>query len=253
MALQVRPAREEESTGSLTFVGTGIRLAAHLTAEARAHIEGAGKLLHMVADPVTAAWLRELNPTAEPLERFSGRHKCRRTAYDEMVEEILVWVRRGLDVCVAAYGHPAVFVTPSHEAVRRARAEGFPARMLPGVSAADCLFADLEIDPGDTGCQMHEATDFLMRRPAFDPGSLLVLWQIAAIGRKDNDFSDVGEAVETLSARLAERYGGEHEVALYEAALYPGDDAAVRRIRLVELAGAALVPVTTLVVPPLTT
>jgi hypothetical protein len=33
--------------------------------------------------------------------------------------------------------------------------------MLPGISAEDCLFADLGIDPGIYGCQSYEATDFL--------------------------------------------------------------------------------------------
>ena len=39
--------------------------------------------------------------------------------------------------------HPGVYVAPSHETVLRARAEGYPARMLPGISSEDCLFADL--------------------------------------------------------------------------------------------------------------
>jgi hypothetical protein len=34
--------------------------------------------------------------------------------------------------------------------------------MLPAVSAEDCLFADLGVDPGAAGCQSHEAADFLI-------------------------------------------------------------------------------------------
>src|SRR2546429_6584747 len=47
---------------------------------------------------------------------------------------------------------------------RQAREEGFEAEMLPAVSAEDCLFADLGVDPGDEGCQSFEATSFLLFR-----------------------------------------------------------------------------------------
>ena len=64
-----------------------------------------------------------------------------------MAEAILEPVRAGKRVCAAFYGHPGVFVLPSHDAISRARAEGFEATMLPGVSAEDCLVADLGVDP----------------------------------------------------------------------------------------------------------
>src|SRR5437773_2103233 len=81
---------------------------------------------------------------------LSAPGKPRRETYAEMVEELLAPVRAGHNVCAAFYGHPGVFVNPGHEAIRRARAEGFPARMLPAVSALDCLVADLGIDPAAT-------------------------------------------------------------------------------------------------------
>ena len=49
--------------------------------------------------------------------------------------------------------------------------EGFNAQMLAGISAEDCLFADLGLDPGKNGCQSFEATDFLIRRRQFEPTS----------------------------------------------------------------------------------
>jgi len=222
-----------------------------MTPEARSHIEAAGKLLHLVADPVTEAWLLELNATTESLLRFYERDKDRRITYGEIVDEILRWVRRGLDVCVATYGHPGVFVHPSHEAIARARAEGYPARMLPGISAEDCLFADLGFNPGAQGCQSFEATYFLVCRPAFDPTALLVLWQIEALGRLDNDFSEIGPALRLLGSTLAAIYGPAHEVTLYAAALYPGTEPVVTRVPLSDLATVSIPSDATLVVPPL--
>ena len=48
--------------------------------------------------------------------------------------------------------------------------------MLPGISSEDCLFADLGVDPGVSGCQSYEATDFLMNAPIIDSSTQLILW-----------------------------------------------------------------------------
>src|SRR5205814_145574 len=144
--------------GSLTVVGTGIRAGLHLTPEAREAFVGAEVALYLVADVVAESWVRELNPNARSLHDHYRLGVPRQDIYDRMTETILAEVRSGADVCVAFYGHPGVFVYPSHAAIARARVDGFSARMLPAVSAEDCLFADLGVDPGTTGCQSYEAT-----------------------------------------------------------------------------------------------
>jgi hypothetical protein len=171
--------------GSLTVVGTGIRAGLDTTAEARLHIERGDPLLYLVNDPVTEGWLRRLNPGAATLADAYRDGAPRLDAYREMADRILAAVRAGGAVCVAFYGHPGIFVRPGHEAVRRAAAEGYPARMVPGVSAEDWLFADLGVDPADRGCQSFEATDFLLYRRRFDPRSALVLWQVGGTGDRD--------------------------------------------------------------------
>src|SRR5437899_1041057 len=120
-----------------------------------------------------------LSDEQQEVLRSNDLKRIRDETYDDIVAEILSAVRSGTRVCVALYGHPGVFARPAHEAVRRARAEGFPARMLPAVSAEDCLFADLGVDPGENGCQSYEATDFLLRKREVDVSAALVLWQIS--------------------------------------------------------------------------
>ena len=75
--------------------------------------------VHVVADPAAATWLESLNPKARSLTPLYRSGVPRRRIYEEMVEEILVPVR-GSRACAVFYGHPGVFVQPSHEAVRRA-------------------------------------------------------------------------------------------------------------------------------------
>jgi uncharacterized protein YabN with tetrapyrrole methylase and pyrophosphatase domain len=238
--------------GSLTVVGTGLIGIGQTTPEALASIEGSEKLFHLVVDPVSRAWLEESNPTAESLLDSYAEGRYRPDSYEEMTERILTPVRRGLDVCAAFYGHPGVFVHPSHEAIRRARALGYPARMLPGISSEDCLFADLELDPAARGWQSFEATDFLTRRRAFDPASPLVLWQIGAIGvstyRNRTLWSE--EGLRILAESLAERYSPEHEVVVYEAPRFAISEPVLQRVALARLDRAEVSTSSTLFVPP---
>jgi precorrin-6B methylase 1 len=237
-------------TGSLTVVGTGIQAATHLTAQARLVVEQADEALYLVGDPVTSAWIERANPNARSLAPFYEEGKERREIYVAIVEEILGRVRQGLDVCVVLYGHPGVFAWPGHEAIRRLRADGFGARMLPGVSTADCLVADLGLDPATTGCQSYEATDFLVRRRTIDTGALLILWQVGLVGEWRYERVPSMRGLPFLVERLLELYPAEHETILYEASPYPFCDPIVERLPLAAVGAAGLSPVVTMVVPP---
>ena len=237
--------------GSLTVVGTGIQLVGHLTLAAKAWIEQADKVLFAVADPVTGKWLQTLNVTAEALP-YNTNNQRRRETYREMVDRILAEVRQGLNVCAVFYGHPGVFASPTHEAIKQARREGFRAQMLPGISAEDCLFADLGLDPGRNGCQSFEATDFLIRGRKFDPTSALILWQIATIGNLG--FHQEGmqlRGLNVLTEVLETHYSSDHEVIVYEAAVYyPVCEPVIQHISLSKLVEIRVSLVSTLYVPP---
>ena len=238
------------SAPALTVVGLGISVPAHVTRETQACLERADEVLYLVPDPVAVAWLESLNPNARPLHEHYEPGKPRARTYEAMVDEILERVRDGGDVCVAFYGHPGVFVNPTHEAVRRAREEGFAARMLPGISAEDCLFADLGIDPADAGCQSYEATDLLLHRRRIDPSVPLVLWQAGVVGNLD--YAPEGDAshLPLLVDYLARLYPRDHAVVMYEASSYAVADARVETIALEALADAAVSPMATLYLAP---
>ncbi len=207
-------------------------------------------MLYLVPEPVAAHGIELLNPSARSLEHCYVEGEHRRAAYARMLDEILAPVRAGRRVCAAFYGHPGVFVLPSHQAISRARSEGYPATMLPGISAEDCLFADLGIDPADVGCQSYEATRFLELRPAIERQAALVLWQIGVVGSANHAAAAEAPKLGALVDLLCELYSGEHEVVVYEASQYPGVAPLVLRVPLSGLR-AAVTPVATLYVPPL--
>jgi len=242
----------EAKHGSLTIVGTGIRTVGQLTIEAIAWIKHSDVALYLVADPVAEEAIRHLNPKgAMSLRGYYGEGVHRSQSYEAMVQHILSCVRAGLRTCVAFYGHPGVFAFPSHESIRRARREGYPARMLPAISAEDCLFADLGVDPAVNGCQSFEATDFLLHMRTVDTSSQLILWQVGVVG--DWTYKTAGYdlgAFPLLVSKLCELYGPSHEGFIYEAAILPGLAPTVTQIALGSMTPAYVNAGSTLYVPP---
>jgi uncharacterized protein YabN with tetrapyrrole methylase and pyrophosphatase domain len=237
------------SATSLTIVGLGIQ-PGHVTAQTRACLERADEVLYLVADPLAVAWIERVNPRSRPLHTLYEPGRNRAETYEAIVEEILARVRLGGNVCVAFYGHPGIFVDPSHKAIQRARSEGFAARMLPAVSALDCLFADLGVDPAEFGCQSYEATELLVHQREIDPSATLIVWQPGVVGNAtytpEGDLSRLPVLVEYLE----QFYPPDHEIVCYEASLYPICDATVLRVPLSKLAETEIPPMSTLYIPP---
>jgi uncharacterized protein YabN with tetrapyrrole methylase and pyrophosphatase domain len=245
-------SKPEAKRGSLVAVGTGIRMVGQLTMEALAEMRAADKLLYCVGDPIAEHIVKQLNANgAESLFHFYAVGKQRIETYEQMIQRMLECVRGGARTCIALYGHPGVFAYPAHEAIRRARAEGFEARMLPAVSAEDCLFADVGVDPAMTGCQTYEATDFMVNGRIIDTSASVILWQIGVVG----DWSYSAGAYDTSSMpllveRLSQFYPLSHEAIIYEASTFPGCPATIRPTPLYALPNSGVSAASTLYIPP---
>jgi uroporphyrin-III C-methyltransferase len=237
--------------GSLVVAGFGVRFAGHCTPEARAAITDSDIVYAVSGDAVAQAWLERLHPRTVSLHDLYGERRARSETYEAMVETIVDAVREGNKVCAVFYGHPGVYVYPSHEAIRRLRSEGFTAQMLPGISSEDCLFAYLGVDPGQLGCQSYEATDFLIHARRVEPTAALILWQIGVIG---DAFLRSGPAdarkLQVLTDVLREDYPDQHGVIVYEAATLPTTQPKIQPVPLVGLPAAAVTQQSTLYVPP---
>jgi hypothetical protein len=242
---------DSDRRGRLVVVGTGIRTVGQLTVEAIAWLKAADRVFHLAADDVAEELIEAWQPgRASSLRRHYREGRPRREAYDAMVAEIAGAVRAGETVCAAFYGHPGVFAHPPHEVIAMLRAEGYRAEMLPGISAEDCLFADLGVDPAE-GCHSYEATNFLTFDHVPDPTVHLVLWQVGMLGdwthRRNRDLS---ANVALLVEKLAGWYPLDHVVVLYRASLEPASPHDEQRCALGELASARVTSASTLYVRP---
>jgi uncharacterized protein YabN with tetrapyrrole methylase and pyrophosphatase domain len=234
------------------IIGTGIKTTGQLTTEAIAWMKNADSLLYVVGDPIAEAVMQRLNPKgAVSMGGYYEEGKSRLYAYNAMVEHLLGCVRNGDTTVGAFYGHPGVFAYPSHESIRRARKEGYDARMLPGISSEDCLFADLGVDPAVGGCQSYEATDFLLNNVAIDSSSQLVLWQIGTLGDWTYQTRQYNtSAMPLLVRKLSRFYPLTHEITVYEAPMFPVAEPMIAKFPLYALSEFPITAAMTLYIPP---
>ena len=237
--------------GRLLIVGTGLQLG-HLTIEAKSAITSAKKLLYLVPDIVTENYLIKLNKNSESLKGHYKEGKERKNIYEEMIEYIMNQLIEQKDLCVAFYGHPGVFTYPSHKIIQLAKEMDFTAKMLPGISTEDMIFAELGIDPGTYGLQTFEATYFLRQTINFDPRCYVILWQIGVIGQKDfSQNPNITNELSQLQKLLLKSYPIEQEIILYQSSSHRMFESEITKTQLQNLTEITISPISTMIIEPL--
>ncbi|KAG6329778.1 hypothetical protein ID866_9310 [Astraeus odoratus] len=239
--------------GTLTIAGSGIASIKHMTLETLSHIEQANKVYYGVTDPATEAFIRDKSKgDCFDLRVYYDTNKHRYESYVQMCEVMLKDVRAGYDVLGVFYGHPGVFVSPSHRAIAIARDEGFQAKMLPGISAEDYMFADLGFDPAMPGCMTQEATAIVVQNKKLDPSVHNIIWQVGGVGVHDMVFDNA--QFHHLVDRLEEDFGPKHKVLHYIGAVLPQSATVKDEFIIEDLRKEEVVkqfnPVSTFYVPP---
>lgn len=241
----------ETRRGSVTCVGMGITLGSHLTPLARNTIETADVVFAALSDHVVELWLQRMNPEVRSLQPYYRPGKSRMKTYREWVDVMMAEVRAGKRVCSVFYGHPGIFAWSPHKVIEVARAEGYEAYMEPGISAEDCLYADLGIDPARCGCQHLEASQLLLFERNLDTTGHVVLWQLGVVGdRSLGRFRTPDAYRELLTERLCQDYPADHEVIVYRAPTLPIEGPHIQRVALRDFPGASFIGQETLVLPP---
>jgi len=210
--------RVVEKKGSIVCVGIGMTLGSHLSPLSRSYIIEADIVFVLVSDGIVEKWITEMNKSVKSLQVYYHEGSSRGKSYQLMVDDIYSHVQNGEKVVGAFYGHPGVFACVPHMVIELARNNGFYAKMEPGISAEDCLYADVGIDPGEFGCTHFEASQFMFFERKVDNSAYLILWQVAIVGDTSlTQFSTGKQYRELFLSLLAEYYDLDHEVILYEA------------------------------------
>lgn len=251
MSTPTLPLSNDARRGRLACVGMGMTLGSHLTPLARSHIEQADVVFAGLSDGVVEIWLQRMHPDVRSLHPYYAEGKSRMKTYRQWVNLMMTEVRAGKRVCGVFYGHPGIFAWSPHKVIEVARAEGFEAHMEPGISAEDCLYADLGIDPGRFGCQHFEASQLLFYERRIDPFGYLVLWQVGLVGDWSlTRFQTGPEYRQVLVDLLNLDYPLDHEVIIYRGATLPIEKPRIRRVALRDLPNVGLTAEETVVLPP---
>jgi len=240
-----------ESKGSLVVVGTGITVSGQMTLITQSLLETADIVLSVVTQSAQIN-LEMINPNVVCLRHLYEQGKSRAVTYQKMTQRIVDEVKAGKKVVAAFYGHPGVFVNPSHQAIKQLKEQGYSAEMLPGISAEDCLVADLGLDPSHYGCQSYESTQFLLRQYTLDPHMMQIIWQIGSIADfTHNKHRTSHPGLALLRDELLNYFPANHPIIVYEASTIPVAGPRIEHLTLDALAAVEPKPITTLVIPSL--
>jgi uncharacterized protein YabN with tetrapyrrole methylase and pyrophosphatase domain len=235
----------------LTVAGIGYQAAGHVTTETLGWLQSADRLFFLVYDPIAEQWLRALNPSAVSLSDCARPRQPLSDCCRQMEKIILEALRQGRNVCAVFSGHPSVGVDVAHHTLEKAGAEGYPVRMVPAVSAMDCLFADLGVEPAD-GFQIFEAETLMIDDYRIDKQSALIILQPGTMGitRVHVKPRNPRSRIIDLQMFLLKTYQADHEVVVYEAAMLPIARPRIDSTTLARLIEVELTPISTLYIPP---
>ena len=242
-------------SGELVIVGSGIAAIAHFTLETIGYIKEADIVFYHANSGVTASYIRELNPNSVDLYEYYGEGKVRTITYIQMAELMLREVRAGRSVVGLFHGHPGFFVQAARRSLAIAKREGHKTALIPAVSAIDCLFADLRIDPGVSGLQILKAGHILRDNAQVATDNHVVFIQIGSVGDNTFSFSGFKQAkYGQFFDKLISIYGEHHDSVYYVAPIFPGCDPVVRPRKLREYRDSSTlnsVHAATLYLPPI--
>lgn len=232
----------------LIVVGSGIKSISHLTEETKRVIQNADKVLYLVNEDNLKQWIQREAKNSESLDSIYFSYEKRIEAYQALTNYIVEEYRKTQILCIVFYGHPTVFVDSALNAVKQIKNDGGEAIILPAVSTQDCLFSDLEIDPGDQGCFSIEATELVLFERYIDVYSHLILWQVANFGTVDGKKTD---NLSILKEYLSGYYPINFSICLYEASTLPTSPPKVEWIPLCNLDQSCITSITTVYIPPI--
>jgi len=237
-------------TKKLALIGSGIKTISHLTIEAQSYIKAAQCVLYLVNEPVLEQWLKQYTQQCVSLEPVYFAHTQRNDAYRHIADEVLSYFETYDIIALVIYGHPTVFAAPGLYAIEKAKALNMETVILPGISAEDCLFADLAIDPSEHGCLSIDATPFIFFDDPINPFVDLVLWQVGMVGcLRSVKHLNIEQGFHLLKQKLLATYAESHLIILYEASLYPALPPKITHCPLSDLAIEMLTTITTLYIP----
>ncbi len=235
--------------------GSGIKSIAHLTKETISCIRHADMTIYLANEPVIENWIQTNSNNHISLEDTYFSHSDRAESYKAMTKKIIETANTFESTCVVFYGHPCIFAQSALAACHELyKSKTHKIEILPSISALDCLYSDLKINPASHGCQSYEATDFLLYDRSLDTEAHLILWQFGLLGMTKHDRSKSKiRLYQLMKKKLLSLYNKHHKIIIYEATQYPTFEPQISEYTISDIhANMPLNKLSTVYIPPLT-
>lgn len=210
-------------TADLFVVGLGITNVDQVTRETERVLSACREVLYVDTGVATGPWLATLCDRVTDLYGESyAEGGARLDAYHHMAARTVEAALDHAPVAFAMQGHPLVYAYAPFLIRDMARALDLEVRVLPGITAMDCLFADLWLDPSVRGLQMYEATDLLLRARPLQPDVPALIWQVGNLEtRLHTQRVSTAERFDRFAEHLLRFYPPGHPVTAYFAPPHP--------------------------------
>ncbi|KTD17920.1 SAM-dependent methyltransferase [Legionella jordanis] len=240
----------------LTIAGTGIKFLAHLTTEVKGIIKSSSCVLYLLNEPAMKHWVLNNSKISFSLDEIYYSCEKRIDAYEKIVQVVLSYAGKYNDLVLLIYGHPLVFSSVAMKLIEQCSNSEMQLSVLPGISALDCLLADLRIDPAGAGLQCYDATLFINKNVEYSSSAHLILWQIAIVNEIKIIKGEINKVTQKtglsyLKKILLNKYSANHPLILYVAALYAGVSSEIIELELDSLEEIEIPRLATLYIPPL--
>jgi len=223
------------------ILGLGILNVEHMTRETERVLRRCREVLYVDTGVATQAFLEGVCPRVTALYETSYEENGPRlNAYHRMAARVVNAAMDHAPVAFAMHGHPIVGVYAPFLIRDMARLLNLEVQVLPGISAMDCLFAELMVDPCVAGMQMYEATDLLLRRRTLHADVPALIWQIGSVEtRLHTTRISKPERFERLRAYLLQFYPPQHPVSAFYSTPHPLMPSTVLAFALEDMCGHA--------------
>lgn len=218
------------------IVGLGIMSTLQITRETEQTLRLCKKIFFLHSEPILMQkYLESLCPDVIDLHYYYESNVAREQAYRGMVKAVIETAQQKSPVALALYGNPVVFVTPTQVIMNIAPEFGLKVKMLPGVSAFDCMLVDLGVDPSQ-GTMIYEVNDMLLHRRDLHPDMHCFIWQVGGVESEvfSTSISRPSRFLR-LKKHLLQFYPPEHEATIITCATNPVVEAKLTKVALGKL------------------
>lgn len=229
-----------------------------MTIEVKNAIESSDCVMFLVNEPAIKHWIQNNSKNYISLDDVYFSHKNRKDSYAEIERCIIEMSQNYKQSCFVTYGHPLFLSSSALNVAKKLKnnIDSAEVTIMPGVSSLDCLFCDMEIDPGSNGLQAYEATDMLLYDKDFNINTDLVIWQIGvmAINEPIKDTTKINslinkKALSLLQIKLSEKYNQDQIIFLHVASIYPGIKSQIDKVELKDLTSISINRLATAYIP----